>query len=717
MLESERHIDSYSDSYYREQVSPTMQSSQLESISGGQYIPTPPVAEQQAYILRQHGDERVDSYFWMRDRTNPAVVAYLEAENEYTQAVMQHTEPLQKRLYAEMLARIQETDLSVPTRKDDYYYYTRTEAGKAYPIHCRKHGSLEAAEEILLDQNQLAAGHDYFALGAFQVSPNHQVLAYSVDTSGAERYTLYFVDLNTRQTYAESIPGTYGAVVWGSANQTVFYTLVDAANRPFKLMRHSLGNPVTADVLIYHEPDDAYYLNLYKTRSQAYIVMELSSGVTSEVHVLAANDPCGTFQILQTRSPGIEYTLDHHGDYFYIRTNEDAVNFKLMKAPIASPQRDQWQTVIPHRQEVLLADISVFVDHLIVYERQAGLPQVRVRQWSNGKEYYIAFPEPTYEIYEAANPEFDTHVLRFKYTSLITPTSIFDYNLLTQEQTLQKETPVLGGYDRTQYVSERLYATAADSTAIPLSLVYRRGTERDGRNPVLMVGYGSYGFSYPDAFSANRLSLLDRGVVVAIAHVRGGSEMGRTWYESGKFLNKQNTFTDFIACAEHLIQERWTSTHKLAIAGGSAGGLLVGATINLRPDLFKAAVAQVPFVDVVTTILDTSLPLSVKEWEEWGNPNDKIYYDYMKSYSPYDNVESKDYPALLITAGFNDPRVSYWEPAKWAAKLRALKTDRNILLLKTNMGAGHAGASGRYGHLKEIAFEYAFLLDQWGRSE
>ncbi|GAB4364499.1 MAG: oligopeptidase B [Elainellaceae cyanobacterium] len=653
----------------------------------------------------------------MRDRSDPAVTAYLQAENAYTEAVMQHTEPLQKTLYSEMLARIQETDLSVPTRKDEYYYYTRTEAGKAYPIHCRKRGSLDGDEEILLDQNLLAEGHDYFALGAFQVSPNHQILAYSTDTTGAERYTLYFLDLTTYQTYAESIPGTYYSVVWGNANQIVFYTLVDDANRPFKLMRHSLGSPVTEDVLIYHEPDDAYYLSVYKTRSQAYILMELGSGVTSEIHVLDANNPLGVFQVIQPRSPGIEYSLDHHGEYFYILTNEEAVNFKLMKASIASPAKAHWQVVIPHRQDVLLEDISFFIDHLIVHERQAGLPEVRVCQLSTGKEYYISFPEPTYEVYEESNPEFNTQILRYKYTSLITPSSIFDYNLVTQEQELKKETPVLGGYDRTQYVSERLYATASDGTAIPLSLVYRRGTQQNGQNPLLLVGYGSYGYSYPDAFSSTRLSLLDRGVVLAIAHIRGGSEMGRTWYEAGKFLNKKNTFTDFIACAEHLIQQQWTSSDQLAISGGSAGGLLVGAVINLRPDLFKVAVAQVPFVDVVTTILDTSLPLSAMEWEEWGNPNDKTYYDYMKSYSPYDNVEAKAYPALLITAGFNDPRVSYWEPAKWAARLRALKTDSNVLLLKTNMGAGHAGASGRYEHLKEVAFDYAFLLDQWGLGE
>lgn len=673
---------------------------------------SPPVAEKHPYLHSLHGDQRSDDYFWLRDRTNPAVIAYLEAENAHTDARMRPTEPLQATLYNEMLSRIQETDLSVPYRKGDFYYYTRTEAGRAYPIYCRKQGSLEATEEVLLDQNLLAKGHDYFRLGTFQVSPNHQLLAYSVDTTGAELYTLYFLDLTTRELYAESIPETYYSLAWGNDSQTVFYTQVDPAHRPCKLFRHTLGHSGTDD-LVYHEPDDAYYLGVYKTRSEAYILLSLESKVTSEVHFLDANLPRESFQVIQPRLPGIEYSITHHSDYFYITTNEEAINFKLMKAPVTAPTQENWQTVIPHREDVMISGVSAFADHLVIYEREAGLPKIQVRKLSTGEEHNISFPEPTYEVFENANPEFQTHLLRFSYTSLVTPNSIFDYNLDTQARELKKETPVLGGYDHTQYVSKRLEAIAPDGTAIPLSLVYRKGLENDQPHPLLLTGYGSYGASYPDAFSSNRLSLLDRGVVVAIAHIRGGSEMGRKWYEDGKFLNKKNTFTDFIACAEYLIQE-WTSPKHLAISGGSAGGLLMGAVINQRPDLFKAVVAQVPFVDVVTTILDPSLPLSVLEWEEWGNPSDKTYYDYMKSYSPYDNVEAKDYPALLITAGLNDPRVAYWEPAKWAAKLRSLKTDNHLLLLKTNLGAGHGGASGRYERLKEVAFEYAFLLNQWG---
>lgn len=676
--------------------------------------PKPPKAAKQPYRHVLHGDERQDHYFWLRDRLNPETIAYLDAENAYTEAMMEHTEGLQKTLYDEMLGRIQETDLSVPYRKDDVYYYTRTEEGKAYPIHCRKRGSLEAPEEILLDQNQLAVGHDYFRVGVFQVSPDHQRLAYSVDTSGAECYTLYFLDLNTGTRSPESIPNTYYSFAWGNDSQTVFYTQVDEAHRPYKLLRHRLGTPAEQDQLVYHETDESYYLGVEKTRSAAYILMTLNSKITSEVHYLDANQPMGEFRVIEPRSPGVEYQVEHHSDVFYITTNENAINFKLVKAPVTAPGKAQWQTVIPHREEVMLTAVSAFARHLVVYERQAGLPTIRVCHLTTGDEHDVTFPEPTYEVDEGINAEFHTNILRFHYTSLITPNSVFDYNLDTQERELKKETQVLGGYDRTQYVSQRLYAIAPDQTTVPISLVYRRDLPSGGPHPLLMMGYGSYGYSYPDSFSSNRLSLLDRGVVLAIAHIRGGSEMGRKWYEEGKFLYKKNTFTDFIACADHLIATGWTRADQLAITGGSAGGLLMGAVVNQRPELFKAVVAHVPFVDVVTTILDPSLPLSVIEWEEWGNPNDPVYYDYMKSYSPYDNVAAQDYPAMLVTAGLNDPRVSYWEPAKWVARLRELKTDGQVLLLKTNMGAGHGGASGRYERLKEIAFEYAFLLDQWG---
>lgn len=682
----------------------------------------PPVAEKQPYVLSAHGDERVDNYFWMRDpvetrfaeRTDPKVIAYLEAENAYTEAMMQHTEALQQTFYDEMLARIKETDLSVPYRKGDFYYYSRTEEGKAYPIYCRKNGSLDAPEEVLLDQNELALEHKFLSLGVFKVSPNHQLLAYSVDTTGDERYTLFFLDLTTRQLYPESIAETSPAFTWGNDSQTVFYTVVDPTNRPFKLFRHTLGNTPADDVLIHHEQDEAYFLGVSKTRSEAYILMSVGSKLTSEVHFLDANHPTGSFQVIHPRTSGIEYEVEHHGSHFYIVTNDEAINFKLMKTPVESPAKENWQTVIPHREEVMILGVSAFADHLVISEREAGLPKVRVRQLSTDEEHYITFPEPTYAVYPENNPEFNTTTWRFSYTSLVTPNSVFDYDMETQKRELKKQTEVLGGYDPTQYTSEWIMATAADGTQIPISIVYKNGMEKNGQNPLLLTGYGSYGANYPPSFSSNRLSLLECGIVIAIAHIRGGGEMGRKWYEDGKFLHKKNTFTDFIACAEHLIADKWTSSDRLAISGGSAGGLLMGAVTNMRPDLFKVVVAHVPFVDVVTTILDESLPLTVMEWEEWGNPNDKTYYDYMKSYSPYDNVEAKNYPHMLIVAGLNDSRVKYWEPAKWTAKLRELKTDNNILLLKTNMGAGHGGASGRYERLKEVAFEYAFILERLG---
>ncbi len=677
----------------------------------------PPLADKQPQVLELHGDQRVDDYFWLRDRDNPKVIAYLEAENAYTEAMMQHTEALQTKLYDEMLARIKETDLSVPFRKDDYYYYSRTEEGKAYPIHCRKKGSLDAPEEVLLDQNELAKGHDFFSLGVFQVSPNHQILAYSVDTSGSEQYTLFFLNLNTFQLDSETIPETYFSLTWANDNQTVFYTKIDAANRPYKLFRHTLGTPITEDVLIYHEKDEIYNLYVDKTRSQAYILMVLESSITTEIHYLDANNASSDFQVIHPRTTGMEYDVEHHSDYFYIVTNDEATNFKLVKTPVATPNKENWQTVIPHREDVMLSGVSLFTNHLVIYERKAGLQTARVQNLSTSRENNITFPEPTYTLSEGNNPEFNTSILRFNYTSLITPLSVFDYNMETNQRELKKETEVLGGYEKSQYKSEWLMATAKDGTQIPISIVYKQGIKKNGKNPLFLTGYGSYGYSYPVTFSSTRLALLDRGVVYAIAHIRGGEEMGRKWYEDGKFLQKKNTFTDFIACAEYLISQGWTASDALAISGGSAGGLLMGAVINMRPDLFKVVVADVPFVDVVTTILDTSLPLSAMEWEEWGNPNDKVYYDYMKSYSPYDNVEAKDYPDMLITAGLNDSRVKYWEPAKWTAKLRELKTDNNVLLLKTNMSAGHGGASGRYESLKELAFDYAFVLDRLGLGE
>ncbi len=673
---------------------------------------TPPIAAKYPHELVTHGDKRIDNYYWLRQPKNSAVIAYLNAENEYTADKMKHTEELQKSLYDEMLSRIKETDLSVPYRLQDYYYYSRTEEGREYSILCRKYQSLDEAEEILLDQNELAAGKEFFSLGVASISPNQQLLAYSTDTTGAEQYNLFFLDLATRKLYSETIANTYYSFAWGNDNQTVFYTKVDDTNRPYQLWRHLLDSDPSSDVLVYQEDDEAYYLGVGKTRSRAYIFLELGSKVTSEVHYLNANNPSGEFKLFQPRQTGIEYSIEHHSDRFYIVTNEEAINFKLMETPVNSPDKTNWKTVIPHREDVMLEGIDAFADYLVIYERQGGLPTGRIQTLATGEIRELTFPEPTYSFSGGNNPEFDTTKFRFDYSSMITPSSVFDYDLETGETELKKETEVLGGYDRTLYASERLIAIASDGTEIPISLVYKKGINKDGSNPLWLTAYGSYGYSYPATFSSLRLSLLDRGFIFAIAHIRGGEEMGRKWYEDGKFLHKKNTFTDFIACAEHLVAEKWTNRDRLVISGGSAGGLLMGAVINLRPDLFKAVVADVPFVDVLTSILDTSLPLTILEWEEWGNPNQKEYYDYIKSYSPYDNVAAKDYPDLLITAGLNDSRVKYWEPAKWTAKLRELKTDNNLLLLKTNMSAGHGGASGRYESLKEIAFEYAFIFDR-----
>jgi oligopeptidase B len=674
---------------------------------------SPPTAPKSPQILSCHGDERTDNYFWMRDRNDPKLIAYLEAENAYTALMMRDTEALQASLYDEMLARVQETELSVPYRQGDFYYYWRTEAGNNYNVFCRKRGCLDGPEEVVLDQNKLEERYNYLRLNVCEVSPNHQVLAYSIDTLGAEQYTLFFFDLTTFELYPESI-ALVDSFVWSNDSQTCFYTQVDSVNRPSKLFRHTLGSDPKEDILVHGELDEGYSLKVYKTRSQAYILLYLASLRTSEVRYLDANHPSGDFQVIHPRSSGLFYTVEHHSNYFYVVTNDEAINFKLMKTPVASPSKENWQTVIPHRERVTIKQVSAFADHLAIYEREGGLPRVRICQLSTGDEHYIDFPDPVYELGEDNNPEYSTNILRFGYRSLVTPNSIFDYNMVSRESTLKKQMEVLGGYDKTQYKSEIIWATAADGTQIPISLVYKDGIEKDGQNPLLLTGYGAYAACEYISFSPTRLSLLDRGVIIAIAHVRGGGEMGRQWYEDGKFLKKKNTFTDFIACAEHLVANKWTASERLAIVGESGGGLLIGAALNMRPNLFKVAVAKAPFVDILTSILDTTLPLSVLDWEEWGNPNDKTYYEYIKSYAPYDNVEPKDYPHLLITTALNDSSVPYWEPVKWTAKLRENKTDDNILLLKINMSAGHRGASGRYDILKEVAFEYAFILERWG---
>lgn len=675
---------------------------------------TPPVAKTDSKTDTVHGEERIDNYFWLREKSNTEVIEYLEAENRYTEAMMQHTEDFQEQLYQELLGRIQETDLSVPEKMGDYYYYTRTEEGKQYPIYCRKRGSLEAEEEILLDQNALAEGHEYLELGVYKISPNHQLLAYSTDTTGGESYTLYVKDLNTGQLLADQIPNTYYSVEWANDNQTLFYTTLDAAKRPYKLHRHQLGSDPAADALIYHETDESFFLDVSKTRSKAYLLMELENINTSEVHYLEADQPTSDFTVISPRQSELEYSVEHHGDQFLIVTNVDAVNFKLMRAAVSDPSRENWEEIIPHREAVKLDSVSAFHNHLVISEREDGLQKIRVRNFTTDEEHAVDFPEPVYMVRQGRNPEFDTNTLRFNYASLVTPMSVFDYAMDARTRELKKQDEVLGGYDPSLYESERIFAKATDGTAIPISLVYKKGLVKDGGNPLLLYGYGSYGINSEPYFSSNRLSLLDRGFIYAIAHIRGGEEMGRAWYENGKLLHKRNTFTDFIACAEHLIAEKYTVSNKIVIQGGSAGGLLMGAVTNMRPELFEIVIAKVPFVDVVNTMLDASIPLTVIEYDEWGNPNEKKFYDYIKSYSPYDNIEAKEYPHILVTAGLNDPRVHYWEPAKWTAKLRALKTGDNQLLLKTEMGAGHGGPSGRYDYLREIAFEYAFIFDLLG---
>lgn len=676
--------------------------------------PSPPIAQVIPHTTAIHGQTRVDNYHWLRDRGRQDVIAYLEAENAYTEARTKQTRGLRERLYREMKGRIKETDLTVPTPIDDYYYYTRTFEGKQYRVHCRKRGSLDADEEVLLDQNELAEGSRYFRIGRFQVSPNHKLLAYSVDTAGNETYTLRVKDLETGELLPDVIPNTYYSVEWANDNSTLFYTVLDDAKRPYRLYRHRLGTDASEDQLVHEEKDEAYHVQLSKTRSRRFLLLNLDSQITSEVRFLDADHPFSEFRTIHPRQHGMEYGVEHHGDHFYIVTNDDAINFKLVRTPLGSPSKKNWTQIIPHRPDVKLDRVDAFRDHLAIYERKDGLRRLRIRRLSDGREHEVEFPEPVYTFFPTGNAQFNTTTLRYSYTSLITPRSVFDYDMNTQTRELKKQNEVLGGYDPSRYRSERIYARAGDGTRIPISLVYRHGMARNGRTPTLLYGYGSYGASMDPRFSSNRISLLDRGMIFAIAHIRGGGEMGRPWYENGKLLRKRNTFTDFIACAEHLIAERYTNPQHLAIMGGSAGGLLMGAVTNMRPDLFKAVVAKVPFVDVVNTMLDDSIPLTVIEYEEWGNPHEKTSYDYMMTYSPYDNVRAQDYPNLLITAGLNDPRVQYWEPAKWTARLRALKTDDNTLLLKTNMGAGHGGASGRYDKLRETAFDYAFLLDTVG---
>jgi len=675
--------------------------------------PLSPSALKKPYFRTLHGEQLQDDYFWLREKTNPEVIAYLEAENRYTADTLKHTEPLQTALYEEMLGRIKETDLSVPDKKDDFYYYSRTEKGKQYPFFCRKHRSLEGKEEILLDKNKLAKGHSFFSTGILTISPDHQFLAFSTDTDGSETYTLQIKDLRTGRLFSERIANVASAV-WANDNQTLFYTIVDETKRPYKVLRHKLGESSAHDVEVYHEKVPGFDVHLYRAKSGDFLFLHTSLKSETEVHFLPADKPTGQFQVIRPREKNHEYNVEHYHERFFILTNEKALNFRLMTAPVSNPKQENWIEYIAHDEQVKLDDISVFSEHLAVLERRAGLPQLRIVNLKNKEEHYVQFPEPVYSFWPAQNLDFNTSVFRFHYTSLVTPETVYDYHMGTKQWELKKQYEVIGGHKPSEYESERIFAKANDGVEIPISLVYKKGLKKDGQNPFFLYGYGSYGINIEPEFRSTRLSLLDRGFIFAIAHIRGGEDMGRKWYEDGKFLKKKNTFTDFIACADHVIAEKYTSSENLVISGGSAGGLLMGAVINMRPELFKAAVANVPFVDVLNTMLDPTLPLTIGEYDEWGNPEEKIYFDYIRSYSPYDNVREVEYPELLVTAGLHDPRVSYWEPAKWVAKMRCLKKGENRLLLKTNMGAGHSGASGRYNYLKELALEYAFVLDALG---
>jgi oligopeptidase B len=672
----------------------------------------PPAARKIRKATTLHGQPWTDDYFWLRDKPNPDVAAYLEAENAYTDAIMRPTQDLQEALYKEMLGHIKETDTSVPYREGGYLYYSRTEEGKQYPIYCRKKGSLDAAEEVTLDLNELAQGQKFMAIGAYTVTDDGSLLAYTTDNTGFREYTLRVKDLRTGQLRTETAEKV-ASVAWANDGQTLFYTTDDPAKRPYRLYRLRLGSPLPGD-LVYEEKDELFRVGVGRSRSRGYIFLGVGSLTTSEVRYIPADQPQAEWRVVAPRRHEHEYEVDHHGDRFYIRTNDKGRNFRLVTAPVSDPRPENWTEVVPHRQDVMLEGIELFKNHYVLLERERGLPEFRVTDLRTGASHTVEFPEPTYSAFSGANAEFDTPVFRYSYQSLVTPNSVFDYDMDKRSSTLLKEQPVPGGFDRSNYASERLFATAKDGVKVPISLVYRKGMKRDGTAPMLLTGYGAYGYPYPVMFSSNRLALLDRGVSFAIAHIRGGGEMGKAWHDQGRMMNKRNTFTDFIAAAEFLVGEKYTEKDRLAIEGGSAGGLLMGAVTNMRPDLFKAVVSRVPFVDVINTMVDASLPLTAGEWEEWGDPRKKPDYDYMLSYSPYDQIAAKAYPALLVKTSFNDSQVMYWEPAKYVARLRATKTDQNPLLLKTNMAAGHGGASGRYDYLHEVAFDYAFVLTQLG---
>lgn len=678
-----------------------------------------PIAPRQAHEIIQHGYVRNDEYYWMRNREDPQVMKYLLAHNDYLDDVLQHIKPLQEKLFQEMKGHIKEIDGSVPEKNGDYFYYTRTDANKQYPIFCRRKDSLDASEEILLDQNTLAEGSEFCSVSAFSVSPDGTKLAYSIDLHGAEVYTLYIKDLTTGAYYSEQIAGISGSVYyhtgveWANDNRNIFYVLLDDSHRAYKLFRHELGMDPANDTLVFNESDATFSLSLFKPRSKKYIMTCHTNTLTQEVRFLPADMPESGLKVLRPREHGIEYYATHNGDSFYIIINENAHNFKLMKTPASALGKENWQELVPRRANVLIEFIDLFENYIVLHERKDGLKQLRISGLDGVSNVrYVSFPEPSYDVLLETNPEFKSKTLRFKYSSLVTPFSIIDFHMDTGKWETKKEDEIPNRYDKSQYMIEQIYATAADGTSVPLSIAYKKGLKKDGQNPTLLYGYGAYGASSDAAFNPNLISLFDRGFIFAIGHVRGGSEMGRAWYEEGKLFKKKNSFMDFIACAEHLIKEGFTSKEKLSITGGSAGGLLVGACMTMRPDLFKAVICKVPFLDVVTSMSDPTIPLTTLEYDQWGNPENKDAFEYMLSYSPYNNIRAIKYPDLLLTTGFNDPRVAYWEPAKFAARLHDIGDGDHLILLQTNFSAGHAGASGRYNLLKENALEFAFLIDR-----
>ena len=665
--------------------------------------------------LEIFNDVRIDNYYWLNDRENSDVIDYLNAENDYLKSNMKHTEKFQEDLFEEMKSRIKEDDESVPYKKNGYYYITKFEKGKEYPIYLRKKDSLKADDDIMFDVNEMAKDFSYYQLGGISISSNNQIAAYGVDTVSRRIYTLRFKNLETGELYNDIIEGTTGGCTWANDNKTIFYTVKDEQTlRSYKIFKHILGTETSEDVEIYHEEDDTFSTFVYKTKSKKYLVIGSSHSISSEYRILDANTPDGNFKIFQEREKNHEYSFGHYEGNFYIHTNLDAQNFRLMKTSENKTKKEHWQEFIAHREDVMLEGLEIFKEYFVLEERENGLNKIRIQSWDGKVDYYLPFEEEAYSAGVGSNPEFDSEMLRYGYNSLTTPSSVIEFNMKTKEQTVLKEQEVLGDFDKENYASERVWATANDGTKVPVTMVYRKGMKRDGKSPLLLYAYGSYGHTIDPYFSSIRLSLLDRGFTYAIAHIRGGQYLGRKWYDDGKMLKKKNTFTDFINVAEFLIEQKYTSPEHLYAMGGSAGGLLMGAVINMKPEIFNGVISAVPFVDVVTTMLDDSIPLTTGEYDEWGNPNTKEYYEYMKSYSPYDNVLVQKYPNMLITTGLHDSQVQYWEPAKWIAKLRELKTDNNRLVMHTNMETGHGGASGRFESLKEVALEYAFLFDLEG---